>query len=146
MKLGELSPQKGAVKKTKRLGRGHGSGLGKTSGRGHKGSGSRSGSKSRAWFEGGQMPLLRRLPKRGFKNYLFRKDYQIVNLVDLERIKKDTVDPQILFESGLIRSAYKPVKILGDGELNRALKITATRFSSSAVEKIEKAGGTATVL
>lgn len=146
MKLGDLAPSNGAVKDTKRRGRGQGSGLGKTSGRGHKGAGSRSGNKKRPWFEGGQMPLVRRLPKRGFKNFLFKKDFQIVNLTDLERVQNDTIDPQTLFESGLIRSALKPVKILGDGELNRALNISATKFSSSAKDKIEKAGGTVTVL
>ena len=146
MKLGELSPAKGAVKDTKRVGRGHGSGLGKTSGRGHKGAGSRSGSKSRAWFEGGQMSLIRRLPKRGFKNFLFKKHFQIVNLVDLEKVNNETVDPQAMFDSGLIRSALKPVKVLGEGELNKAVNVTASKFSSSAKEKIEKAGGTVTVL
>ncbi|NQV37766.1 MAG: 50S ribosomal protein L15 [Candidatus Marinimicrobia bacterium] len=146
MNLGELKPAAGSTKDTKRLGRGPGSGLGKTSGRGHKGSGARSGSKTRTWFEGGQMSLQRRLPKRGFSNHLFRKDYQIVNLVMLDGLKVDTVDSQVLFENGMIRSPYKPVKILADGEITRAVEVTADAFSSNAIAKIEKLGGSAKVL
>jgi large subunit ribosomal protein L15 len=145
MKLGELKPPKGATKNSKRLGRGPGSGTGKTAGRGHKGSGQRSGHKSRPWFEGGQMPLVRRLPKRGFSNAEFRIDYQIVNLKALEGLKSIKIDAQVLKKNGLVRSAYKPIKILGTGDISKAYKITASAFSAKAIEKIEKAGGTVTV-
>ena len=146
MKLGELQPQKGARKNSKRKGRGQGSGLGHTAGRGHKGAGQRSGNKHSPWFEGGQMPLMRRVPKRGFSNYLFKKDYQIVNLADVESLGVDTVTPELLKEKGLIRSAFKPVKILANGEVTKAISVSASSFSNSAKEKIEKAGGSATVL
>ena len=114
MKLDSLTPTKGSVSKRKRVGRGHGSGLGKTSGRGHKGAGQRSGNKKRAWFEGGQMPLSRRLPRRGFKN-IFKENVQIVNLSDLNNVKSNSmIDPVYLEQCGLIRSSLKPVKILGN--------------------------------
>jgi len=142
MKLSLLKPTKGATSNRKRVGRGHGSGLGRTAGRGEKGYHSRSGSKHRPWFEGGQMPLHRRLPKRGFSNYLFRKQYQIVNLRDIDTLNTDEVDSKKLFDNGLISSSLQPVKVLGDGELKKAIKIKATSFSKSAVSKIEKAGGT----
>ena len=142
MKLSFLKPTKGATSNRKRVGRGHGSGLGRTAGRGEKGYHSRSGSKHRPWFEGGQMPLHRRLPKRGFSNYLFRKQYQIVNLRDIGTLNEDEVDSKKLFDNGLISSSLQPVKVLGDGELKKAIKIKATSFSKSAVSKIEKAGGT----
>ena len=142
MKLSLLKPTKGATSNRKRVGRGHGSGLGRTAGRGEKGYHSRSGSKHRPWFEGGQMPLHRRLPKRGFSNYLFRKQYQIVNLRDIGTLNTDEVDSKKLFDNGLISSSLQPVKVLGDGELKKAIKIKATSFSKSAVSKIEKAGGT----
>jgi len=141
MKLSFLKPTKGATSNRKRVGRGHGSGLGRTAGRGEKGYHSRSGSKHRPWFEGGQMPLHRRLPKRGFSNYLFRKQYQIVNLRDIDTLNTDEVDSKKLFDNGLISSSLQPVKVLGDGELKKAIKIKATSFSKSAVSKIEKAGG-----
>jgi len=141
MKLSLLKPTKGATSNRKRVGRGHGSGLGRTAGRGEKGYHSRSGSKHRPWFEGGQMPLHRRLPKRGFSNYLFRKQYQIVNLRDIGTLNEDEVDSKKLFDNGLISSSLQPVKVLGDGELKKAIKIKATSFSKSAVTKIEKAGG-----
>ena len=141
MKLSLLKPAKGATSNRKRVGRGHGSGLGRTAGRGEKGYHSRSGSKHRPWFEGGQMPLHRRLPKRGFSNYLFRKQYQIVNLRDIGTLNEDEVDSKKLFDNGLISSSLQPVKVLGDGELKKAIKIKATSFSKSAVTKIEKAGG-----
>ena len=141
MKLSLLKPTKGATSNRKRVGRGHGSGLGRTAGRGEKGYHSRSGSKHRPWFEGGQMPLHRRLPKRGFSNYLFRKQYQIVNLRDIDTLNTDEVDSKKLFDNGLISSSLQPVKVLGDGELKKAIKIKATSFSKSAVSKIEKAGG-----
>ena len=146
MKLDSLKPSKGSVKNKKRIGRGHGSGLGKTSGRGHKGAGQRSGNKRRAWFEGGQMPLARRLPRRGFTN-IFKEEIQIVNISDLIRIEKNSeIDPVVLQENGLIRSSLKPVKILGEGDIDKKLNVTASSFSESAKNKIEKAGGTATIL
>ncbi len=141
MKLDELRPAKGSKKNTKRLGRGPGTGRGKTSGRGHKGAGQRSGNKKRAWFEGGQMPLLRRLPKRGFSNYRFRKEFQIVNLVTLELLDTKKIDANILAQKGIIKSAFESLKILGNGELTKAIEITANAFSKTAIEKIEKAGG-----
>ena len=146
MKLVSLKPSKGSIKNKKRIGRGHGSGLGKTSGRGHKGAGQRSGNKRRAWFEGGQMPLARRLPRRGFTN-IFKEEIQIVNISDLIRIEKHSeIDPVVLQENGLIRSSLKPVKILGEGDIDKKLNVTASSFSESAKNKIEKAGGTATIL
>ena len=145
MKLDSLTPTVGSRKNRKRIGRGHGSGLGKTSGRGHKGAGQRSGNKKRAWFEGGQMPLARRLPRRGFTN-IFKEKYQIVNLSDLSKIEKKTdIDSVVLKESGLIRSSLKPVKILGNGEIDKKINIVASYFSNSAKNKIEKAGGTVTI-
>ncbi|SUZ77685.1 uncharacterized protein METZ01_LOCUS30539, partial [marine metagenome] len=146
VKLDSLKPSKGSIKNKKRIGRGHGSGLGKTSGRGHKGAGQRSGNKRRAWFEGGQMPLARRLPRRGFTN-IFKEEIQIVNISDLIRIEKHSeIDPVVLQENGLIRSSLKPVKILGEGDIDKKLNVTASSFSESAKNKIEKAGGTATIL
>ena len=145
MRLDSLFPTKGSVKKKKRIGRGRGSGLGKTSGRGHKGSGQRSGNKKRPWFEGGQMPLARRLPRRGFKN-IFKENFQIVNISDIVKIKNVTkIDPVVLNENGLIRSSLKPVKILGEGEIDKKLNITASSFSEAAKNKIENAGGTVIV-
>ena len=143
MKLSSLTPVPGSIKNRKRVGRGHGSGLGKSAGRGDKGAGQRSGFKRRPWFEGGQMPLARRLPKRGFTS-LFKKEFQVVNLDAIDALGLDTINPQVLAKHGLVRSALKPVKILGDGELKSKLNVTATTFSRSAKEKIEKAGGTAT--
>ena len=145
MKLNSLKPVKGSIKSRKRIGRGHGSGLGKSAGRGDKGAGQRSGFKKRSWFEGGQMSIARRLPMRGFTN-IFKKNFQIVNIDKIAFLGLEKVDPQILKEKGLIRSALKPVKILGNGELNKKVHITATVFSKSAKHKIEKAGGTATEL
>ena len=144
MKLDSLTPVSGSTKNRKRVGRGAGSGLGRTSGRGEKGAQARSGFKRRPWFEGGQMALARRLPKRGFTN-LFRKEFQIVNLEAIENLGLDTVDAQILADNGLARSALKPIKILADGELKLKVTVTASAFSESAKEQIEQAGGTATV-
>ena len=145
MKLDSLKPIKGSTTKKKRIGRGHGSGLGKTSGRGHKGSGQRSGNKKRAWFEGGQMPLSRRLPRRGFKN-IFKEKFQIVNIYDIVKIKNNSqIDAVVLNQNGLVRSALKPVKILGNGDIDKKISITASSFSKSAQSKIEKAGGTITI-
>ena len=142
MKLNSLKPVKGSIKNRKRIGRGHGSGLGKSAGRGDKGAGQRSGFKKRSWFEGGQMSIARRLPMRGFTN-IFKKEFQIVNIDKIVSLGIEQVDAQILKEKGLIRSALKPVKILGNGELNKKVHITATVFSKSAKQKIEEAGGTA---
>ena len=145
MRLDSLNPVKGSVKHKKRIGRGHGSGVGKTSGRGHKGSGQRSGNKKRPWFEGGQMPLSRRLPRRGFKN-IFKEKFQIVNICDILKIEKvSSVDPVVLNDNGLIRSSLKPVKVLGKGDINIKINITASSFSKSAKSKIENAGGTVKV-
>ena len=144
MKLDSLTPVPGSTKNRKRVGRGPGSGLGRSSGRGDKGAQARSGFKRRPWFEGGQMALARRLPKRGFTN-LFRKEFQIVNLEAIEKLGLDTVDAQILADNGLVRSALKPIKILADGELKLKVTVTASAFSESAKEQIEQAGGAATV-
>ena len=145
MKLDSLIPVEGSAKKKKRIGRGHGSGRGKTSGRGHKGSGQRSGNKKRPWFEGGQMPLSRRLPRRGFKN-IFKEKCQIVNICDIVKIKKTPkIDAVVLNDNGLIRSSLKPVKVLGKGDIDVKINVIASSFSKSAKKKIEKAGGTAIV-
>lgn len=138
MKLHELSPAKGSKKKKKRLGRGPGSGTGKTSGRGHNGQRSRSGYSQRPGFEGGQMPLIRRVPKRGFTNQ-FRTEYSVVNVGRLGDFD-DEVTPETLVERGYVR-AGRPVKILGDGDLDKALTVVAHAFSRTAREKIEAAGG-----
>ena len=145
MRLDSLTPAVGSVKNKKRKGRGHGSGLGKTSGRGHKGAGQRSGNKKRPWFEGGQMPLARRLPRRGFNN-IFKQEFQIVNICDILKIENvSKVDPVLLKDNGLIRSALKPVKILGKGDIEVKISITASSFSETAKNKIESAGGTVIV-
>ena len=142
MKLDSLKPVKGSTKPRKRRGRGHGTGLGNSAGRGNKGAAQRSGYKSRPWFEGGQMSLARRLPTRGFTSN-FKKEFQIVNLVDISVLDDTIINSKILFENGLIRSAFKPVKVLASGDINAKKDITATTFSKSAKEKIEKAGGSA---
>lgn len=139
MKLSNLTPAKGSTSKKKRVGRGPGSGLGKTAGRGHKGQKSRSGYSQRVGFEGGQMPLIRRVPKRGFTN-IFRVEYAIVNLARLAAIEETEVNPELLVELGLAKRG-KQVKILGQGEISRALKVFAHKFSDSARAKIEAAGG-----
>ena len=143
MELHNLRPAPGAKRPRKRVGRGPGSGNGKTAGRGHKGQKSRSGYSRRYGFEGGQMPLVRRIPKRGFFN-VFRVDYQVVNLRDLDRVFSDgdEVNPTTLVEKGLIRRGPKPVKILATGDLSKKLSIVADKFSGSARSKIEAAGGT----
>ena len=123
---------------------GHGSGLGRNAGRGDKGYHSRSGSKHRPWFEGGQMPLHRRLPKRGFSNFLFRKEYQVVNISALDNLNEGLVDANVLKDNGLVKYAMRPIKILGNGELNKKLDVVANSFSNTAKEKIEKAGGKVT--
>ena len=145
MNLSTIRKPKGATEKRKRVGRGMGSGMGKTSTRGHKGQGSRSGSRLLRGFEGGQMPLHRRLPKRGFTN-IFRIEYAIVNLGDIERLGQATVNPELLRSSGLVTKRDRPIKILGDGELKRAVTVQAHKFSKSAAEKIAAAGGKAEVV
>jgi len=147
MRLHNLSNVKGAVHRRKRVGCGEGGGHGKTSGKGGKGQSARSGGSIRPGFEGGQMPLYRKLPHRGFNNYEFRTTYAVVNVGDLARLdaKVTEVDLAALVKVGLIRDDGALLKVLGDGELSRAFKVTAARFSASAKAKIEKAGGTVTV-
>ena len=144
MNLSTLKAPKKANEKRKRVGRGMGSGMGKTSTRGHKGQGSRSGSRMMRGFEGGQMPLHRRLPKVGFTN-IFRKEYTVVNIDQLAALGESTITPDVLRKLGVIKSKH-PVKILGDGELTSALTVSAHKFSKSAQEKITKAGGKFEVL
>jgi large subunit ribosomal protein L15 len=144
MNLSNIRAPKKASENRKRVGRGMGSGMGKTSTRGHKGQRSRSGSRMMRGFEGGQMPLHRRMPKRGFTN-IFRKEYNIVNLERLAALGETTINPDVLRKAGVIKSAL-PVKVLGDGELSAALTIQAHKFSKSAQEKITKAGGKFEVL
>jgi len=144
MNLSNVRAPKKASENRKRVGRGMGSGMGKTSTRGHKGQRSRSGSRMMRGFEGGQMPLHRRMPKRGFTN-IFRKEYNIVNLERLAALGETTITPDVLRKAGAIKTAY-PVKILGDGELSAALTVQAHKFSKSAQEKITKAGGKCEVL
>ena len=140
MKLDSLKPIKGSVKNKKRVGRGHGSGAGKSAGRGNKGAGQRSGFKRRPWFEGGQMSLARRLPKRGFTN-IFKSEYQIVNISSLNKIEIEMITAEDLKEKGLIKSISLPVKILGDGDIDKKVIVEANAFSKSAKKKIEKSGG-----
>ena len=144
MKLGELKPEPGSTKRRKRIGRGVGSGHGKTSCRGHTGAGQHSAPRHDARFEGGQMPFYRRIPKRGFTNPT-RKEYAAVNLTDLAKLEVEVVTVDLLREKGLV-GQRESVKVLGGGELGRALSVTAHAFSKSAREKIEKAGGKAEVV
>src|SRR4051812_28890410 len=145
--LNNLHAPAGSTHKKKRVGRGPGSGLGKTAGRGHKGQKSRSGYSSKIGFEGGQMPLQRRLPKRGFTN-IFKKAWLEISLAKIEENFKvgDDVTPEVLHERGLIKKAKHDVVILGTGEISKGLNISAHRFTKTAKDKIEKAGGTATVI
>jgi len=149
--LSNLKYKDGSKKKRKRIGRGPGSGHGKTSTRGMNGAGSRSGNKSRAWFEGGQMPLQRRLPKFGFTNPS-RIEFQVLNLgklqnfIDKGKISGQNLNPEILFDIGIISSRKRPLKILGEGDLQAKLELSAHSFSKTAVEKIEKGGGKAIIL
>lgn len=144
LSLNNLKPAPGSTHKKKRVGRGPGSGLGKTAGRGNKGQKSRSGYRSRAGFEGGQMPLQRRLPKRGFTN-IFKKQWIEISLAKIEANFNagDEVTPEVLHSRGLIKKAKHDLVILGNGDISKALKISAHRFTKTAKEKIEKAGGTA---
>ncbi|GAK43045.1 50S ribosomal protein L15 [Paenibacillus urinalis] len=146
MKLHELSPAPGSRKERKRKGRGPSSGMGKTSGRGHKGQNARSGGGVRPGFEGGQNPLYRRLPKRGFVNPT-RKEYAVVNIEDLNSFEAGTeVTPEVLVETGIVNNTKSGIKILGNGEVTVKLTVKANKFSQSAVEKIEAAGGKTEVI
>lgn len=147
MKMHNIAPAPGAKTASKRLGRGIGSGLGKTSGKGHKGQWARSGGGVRPGFEGGQMPLIRRIPKRGFTN-IFAKEYSIINVKDLERFEDGTVvNAELLLETGILSKVESyGVKVLGDGTLTKKLTVQANKFTKSAAEIIEKAGGKAEVL
>lgn len=145
MLLNELRAPRGSTKNKKRLGRGESSGLGKTSGRGHKGQKARSGGYHKVGFEGGQMPLVRRLPKRGFHNP-FRVEYAVINLGDLVTLENAEIDIDVLIGNGLIKKPLAGLKILGSGEITRAVTVKAKKFSKTAVEKIEKAGGKVIVI
>ena len=141
MRLNELEKNVGATQRRKIVGRGRGSGLGKTSGKGHKGQNARSGGGVRAVFEGGQTPLYRRLPKRGFNNARFETVYAVINVSDLNRFENGTVvSPALLKEVGLVKNQLDGIKVLGNGELTKKLTIQANKFSKTAVEKIEKSG------
>ena len=147
MKLHELRPNEGAFQTKKRVGRGVGSGLGKTSGKGHKGQNARSGGGVRPGFEGGQLPLFRRLPKRGFSNAMFKTEYATINVSDLEKFEDGAVvTPEILKEMGILKKQLAGVKVLGNGNLTKKLTVKASKFSASAVEKIEAIGGKAEVI
>jgi len=146
MRLNELKPPKGSKPKKKRVGRGEASGRGKTCGRGHKGQGARSGGGKPPWFEGGQMRLVRRLPKRGFKNFT-RVEYDVVNVERLDKFEDDTIiTPELLRDTGIIRKTNSKIKVLGDGELTKQLTVQVHNFSKSAAAKIEAAGGKAEVI
>ncbi len=140
MNLGDLAPYPGSTKKRKRVGRGPGSGHGKTSCRGHKGQNSRSGGGVKPGFEGGQMPLQRRLPKRGFTN-IFQKQYAIVNLSTLEKLSETNITPEVLVSEGIVKDMKDGIKILGNGEVTKAITVKAHAFSASAKSKITEAKG-----
>jgi large subunit ribosomal protein L15 len=146
MDLSNISPPKGQVKKQRRVGRGMGSGRGKTSGRGQKGQKSISGYSHMRGFEGGQMPMHRRLPKRGFSNALFKKSYAVINVGTLEKLEGDAFTPETLTAAGIIKKLGDGLKILGNGDLKRKITVTAHLFSKSAEEKIKAAGGTVEVI
>ena len=142
MKLHELSPQEGSTKEKFRKGRGAGSGNGKTAGKGHKGQNARSGGGVRPGFEGGQLPLYRKLPKRGFNNYRFGKKYAVINVQSLNKFNNgDVVDCEALLTAGIINNCFDGVKVLGEGEISKSLTVKAAIFSASAKEKIEAVGG-----
>ncbi len=146
MKLFELAPSEGSVKSRKRVGRGHGSGSGKTSGRGHKGQNARSGGGVRIGFEGGQMPIYRRLPKRGFTN-IFAKEYAEIKISDLNKFQDGAVvDAAALKEAGIVKKVCDGIKVLGNGELNVKLTVKAQKFTETAKQKIEAAGGKVEVI
>lgn len=147
MRIEDLQPAEGSRSGKKRVGRGVGSGLGKTSGKGHKGQKARSGGTKGAGFEGGQMPLQRRLPKRGFRNYPFSKEYAVINLKDLSKVQDlDVITPDVLHERGIVKDFKDGLKVLGDGEIKKAITVKAHAFSSTAQEKITGAGGKAEVI
>ena len=147
MKLHTMKPNEGATFTSKRVGRGVGSGLGKTSGKGHKGQNARSGGGVRPGFEGGQLPLFRRLPKRGFSNAMFKVEYATINVSDLEKFEDGAVvTPELLKEMGILKKQLAGVKVLGNGELTKKLTVKASKFSASAIEKIEAIGGKAEVI
>ena len=142
MKLNSLYPNEGATKSRKRVGRGPGSGLGKTSGKGHKGQNARSGGGVRPGFEGGQLPLFRRLPKRGFTNAMFKTTYAVINLSDLNKFDNGAeVTPEILKNMGIVKNLKDGIKVLGNGTLDKKLTVKANKFSLKAKEAIEKSGG-----
>jgi len=146
MSLDKLSPAKGSIRNRKRIGRGNATGQGRTAGKGHNGYKSRSGASNRFHFEGGQTPMARRIPKRGLGtgkfNHMQKKSLvQIINLNTIEKLGLDKVDVNVLVESGIIKKANNPVKVLGNGDITKAVEISADMFSKSAIEKIEKAGG-----
>jgi large subunit ribosomal protein L15 len=146
MDLATLKKSKGSTQNNKRVGRGEGSGTGCTAGRGHKGQKSRSGAKRRAWFEGGQMPIQRRLPKFGFHQH-GKEIYQVVNVSDLEKVAKESeVTPEVLRKAGLVKKANATIKVLGDGEISRKVNLKVHAVSKSARQKIEKQGGTVTLI
>ena len=147
MKLHTMYPAEGATKTRKRVGRGVGSGLGKTSGRGENGQKSRSGYSHKAGFEGGQLPLFRRLPKRGFSNAKFKTEYAVINLSDLNKFDNDAVvTPDLLKEMGLVKNQLDGIKVLGNGKLEKKLTVKAHKFSGEAKTQIEKLGGKAEVI
>jgi len=147
MKLHTIYPNDGATKTRKRVGRGVGSGLGKTSGRGENGQKSRSGYSRKPGFEGGQLPLYRRLPKRGFSNALFKKEYAVINLSDLNKFENGTeITPELLKDMGIVKKQLAGIKVLGNGKLEKKLVVKAHKFSSVAKEEIEKLGGKAEVI
>jgi len=147
MKLNNITPTEGAFKERKRVGRGTGSGLGKTSGKGHKGQNARSGGGVRVGFEGGQLPLFRRLPKRGFSNANFKIRYATINLSDLNNFEEGAVvSPELLKEMGLVKKQLDGIKVLGNGKLSKKLTVKAHKFSEKAKEEIEKLGGTPEVI
>lgn len=147
MKLHELEKNIGATHSRKRVGRGPGSGLGKTSGRGQKGQKARSGGSINPVFEGGQLPLYRRLPKRGFSNHIFKKEYAVINVEDLNRFEDGTVvTPALLKEMGIIKKQLSGIKVLGNGKLTKKITIQANKFSNSALEKIKASGSKAEVI
>ncbi len=146
MKIEDLKPAAGARKKKKRIGRGIGSGHGKTSTKGHKGQKARSGGTKGPGFEGGQMPLQRRLPKRGFTNSPFRKEFAVVNLKDIEKLGLEEISPEVLLEKGLIKDIKDGLKVLADGDIKRPVKIRAHAFSKAALEKLKASGSTVEVI
>ena len=146
MKLNNLKSPSCLDKNRKRLGRGRASGTGKTAGRGNKGYHSRSGSKQRPWFEGGQMPLQRRVPKRGFSNSLFKKEFQIISISKNLKLGLNKIDLAIMIEKKLIKNANKPVKVLANGKIDKSIEVFANAFSESAIKKIEKSGGKAHII